>query len=249
MGLRTYNMIGQRITADGIRDVFDNWKDRFPGRKNAPWGFNNYERWLKFDDEALEGAARFLSEKASGRNGEASIARYDLMQNPGEFQRDASALKTLTQLDLVSFPSINVVKKGSAFGLADSSSGETHLLCQFIGIMADVRSGSLILIDEPENSSHPDWQMNYVGWLREIFKDCMEHGCYSWTVDEILQDVMEMKSSRTAEFKSAMTEFEKALDDDSKGRAKEAYKKLLGLIKPGNELLELLRIQMIGLSD
>ena len=58
-----------------------------------------------------------------------------------------------------------------------------------------------------------------------------------------------MKSSRTAEFKSAMTEFEKALDDDSKGRAKEAYKKLLGLIKPGNELLELLRIQMIGLSD
>lgn len=279
------------ITADGIRDVFDNWKDRFPGRKNAPWGFNNYERWLKFDYEALEGAARFLSEKASGRNGESSIARYDLMQNAWEFQRDASALKTLTQLDLVSFPSINVVKKGSAFGLADSSSGETHLLCQFIGIMADIRSGSLILIDEPENSSHPDWQMNYVGWLREIFKDyrdChfiiathsplilanmkasestivrlrrdgetnrisdeggMEHGCYSWTVDEILQDVMEMKSSRTAEFKSAMTEFEKALDDDSKGRAKEAYKKLLGLIKPGNELLELLRIQMIGLSD
>lgn len=213
------------------------------------------------------------------------------MQNAWEFQRDASALRTLTQLDLVSFPSINVVKRGSAFGLADSSSGETHLLCQFIGIMADIRSGSLILIDEPENSSHPDWQMNYVGWLREIFKDyrdChfiiathsplilanmkasestivrlrrdgetnrisdeggMEHGCYSWTVDEILQDVMEMKSSRTAEFKSAMTEFEKALDDDSKGRAKEAYKKLLGLIKPGNELLELLRIQMIGLSD
>lgn len=279
------------ITANGIRDIFDNWKDRFPGRQNPPWGFNNYERTLKDDDEALEGAARFLSEKASGRNGEASIASYDLMQNAWEFQRDAAALRTLTQLDLVSFPSINVVKRGSAYGLADSSSGETHLLCQFIGIMADIRPGSLILIDEPENSSHPDWQMNYVGWLREIFKeyrDChfiiathsplilanmkasestivrlrrdgetnrisdeggMEHGCYSWTVDEILQDVMEMKSSRTAEFKSAMTEFEKALDDDSKGRAKEAYKKLLGLIKPGNELLELLRIQMIGLSD
>ena len=279
------------ITANGIRDIFDNWEERFPGRQNPPWGFNNYERSLKDDNEALEGAARFLSEKASGRNGEASIASYDLMQNAWEFQRDASALRTLTQLDLVSFPSINVVKRGSAFGLADSSSGETHLLCQFIGIMADIRSGSLILIDEPENSSHPDWQMNYVGWLREIFKDyrdChfiiathsplilanmkasestivrlrrdgetnrisdeggMEHGCYSWTVDEILQDVMEMKSSRTAEFKSAMTEFEKALDDDSKGRAKEAYKKLLGLIKPGNELLELLRIQMIGLSD
>lgn len=279
------------ITANGIRDIFDNWKDRFPGRQNPPWGFNNYERTLKDDDEALEGAARFLSEKASGRNGEASIASYDLMQNAWEFQRDAAALRTLTQLDLVSFPSINVVKRGSAYGLADSSSGETHLLCQFIGIMADIRPGSLILIDEPENSSHPDWQMNYVGWLREIFKeyrDChfiiathsplilanmkasestivrlrrddetnrisdeggMKHGCYSWTVDEILQEVMEMKNIRTSEFNDAMTAFEKALDDDSKGRAKKAYEKLCGLIKPGSELLELLRIQMIGLDD
>ena len=277
------------ITADGIRDVFDNWKDRFPGRKNAPWGFNNYERWLKFDDEALEGAARFLSEKASGRNGESSIARYDLMQNAWEFQRDASALKTLTQLDLVSFPSINVVKKGSAFGLADSSSGETHLLCQFIGIMADIRSGSLILIDEPENSSHPDWQMNYVDWLREIFKDyrdChfiiathsplilanmkasestivrlkrdganrisdeggMERGCYSWTVDEILQDVMEMKSSRTAEYNQAMSAFERARDKGEKAKAQDAYEHLLSLIRPGNVLADLLRIQMIGLE-
>lgn len=278
------------ITADGIRNIFDNWEVMFSGRKNPPWGFNNYERELKHNNKALEEAARFLSEQAKGRYGESTIANYDLMQNAWEFQRDAAALKTLTQLDLVSFPSINVVKKNIPYGFENSSSGEAHLLCQFIGIMADIRPGSLILIDEPENSSHPDWQMNYVGWLKKIFKeywDChfiiathsplilanlkasestivrlkrnelnhitdeggMEMGCYSWTVDEILQDVMEMKSSRTAEFKSAMTEFEKALDDDSKGRAKEAYKKLLGLIKPGNELLELLRIQMIGLSD
>lgn len=277
------------ITANGIRDIFDNWKERFPGRQNPPWGFNNYERSLKDDNDALEGAARFLSEKASGRNVEASIASYDLMQNAWEFQRDASALRTLTQLDLVSFPSINVVKRGSAFGLADSSSGETHLLCQFIGIMADIRSGSLILIDEPENSSHPDWQMNYVDWLREIFKDyrdChfiiathsplilanmkasestivrlkrdganrisdeggMERGCYSWTVDEILQDVMEMKSSRTAEYKQAMSAFERARDKGEKAKAQDAYEHLLSLIRPGNVLADLLRIQMIGLE-
>lgn len=35
------------ITANGIRDIFDNWKERFPGRQNPPWGFNNYERSLK----------------------------------------------------------------------------------------------------------------------------------------------------------------------------------------------------------
>ena len=212
------------------------------------------------------------------------------MQNAWEFQRDALALRTLTQLDLVTFPSINVVKKGSPFGLENSSSGETHLLCQFIGIMADIRSGSLVLIDEPENSSHPDWQMNYVGWLKDIFReyrDChfiiathsplilanmkasestivrlvrdnqnrisdeggMERGCYSWTIDEVLQEVMEMKSSRTVEYNEAMSEFERALDEDNKVMAKKAYEKLVGLIRPGNELAELLRIQMIGLDS
>lgn len=279
------------ITANGIRDIFDNWKERFPGRQNPPWGFNNYERSLKDDNDALEGAARFLSEKASGRNGEASIASYDLMQNAWEFQRDASALRTLTQLDLVSFPSINVVKRGSAFGLADSSSGETHLLCQFIGIMADIRSGSLILIDEPENSSHPDWQMNYVRWLREIFKDyrdChfiiathsplilanmkasestivrlrrdeetnrisdeggMKHGCYSWTVDEILQEVMEMKNIHPDDYNHALKSFEKAVLENNKKAADSSFGVLQEMINPNNVLLEMLKIQKAAIID
>lgn len=278
------------INAEGIRDIFDNWRERFPGRENPPWGFSNYERWLKNDYIALEEAARFLSEKASGRSGDAAIARYDLMQNAWEFQRDASALKTLTQLDLVSFPSINVVKKGTSFGLADSSSGETHLLCQFIGIMADIRSGSLVLIDEPENSSHPEWQMNYVGWLREIFKeyrDChfiiathsplilanmkasestivrlkrnntnrisdeggMKHGCYSWTVDEILQEVMEMKSSHPDDYNHALKSFEKAVQENNKKAADSSFGVLQEMINPNNVLLEMLKIQKAAIID
>lgn len=278
------------MTAEGLRHIFDNWKDYFHYRDNPPWGYNNYIMSLRENDEALNAAAVFISTKAQQWEGNSSVATYDLMQNAWEFQRDALALRTLTQLDLVTFPSINVVKKGSPFGLENSSSGETHLLCQFIGIMADIRSGSLVLIDEPENSSHPDWQMNYVGWLKDIFReyrDChfiiathsplilanmkasestivrlvrdnqnrisdeggMERGCYSWTIDEVLQEVMEMKSSRTVEYNEAMSEFERALDEDNKVMAKKAYEKLVGLIRPGNELAELLRIQMIGLDS
>jgi len=278
------------ITAEDIRYIFDNWQTCFPERKNAPWGFNNYERGLKYNDEALGEAARFLSEKAKGRNGEASIARYDLMQNAWEFQRDALALKTLTQLDLVSFPSIHVVKKGSAFGLEKSSSGETHLLCQFIGIMADIKPGSLILIDEPENSSHPDWQMNYVGWLRDIFKgykDChfiiathsplilanmkatestivrlkrdeenhifdeggMEHGCFSWTVDEILHDVMKMEKENTDEYENAIKTFEFAVKKNDRKAAESSFVLLKQMINPNNELLELLKIQKAAIDD
>jgi predicted ATP-binding protein involved in virulence len=51
-----------------------------------------------------------------------------------------------------------------------SSSGESSLLCQMVSIMSDIEPGSLILIDEPENSAHPNWQMSYMGWIKKIFQ-------------------------------------------------------------------------------
>lgn len=278
------------MSADMIRDIFDNWKDNFPSRENAPWGYGSYIRGLKENEEALSTAARFLAEKARERDTRKSVVvTYDVMEAPWDFYRDSEALKVLSQLDLLSFPSINVTKKDTVYGLENSSSGEAHLLCQFIGIMADIRHNSLILIDEPENSSHPNWQMNYVGWLKHIFReynDChfviathsplilanlkasestlvrltrgennriengggMERGCYSWTMDEILQDVMEMKRNRTEDFSKAMADFENARDMDDKVKAKDAYDRLIPLIRPGNVLAEVLRIQMIGLG-
>ena len=77
----------------------------------------------------------------------------------------------------------------------------------------------------------------------------MENGCYSWTVDEILQEVMKMKNNRTKEFSEAIADFEKALNEDNKSFANEAYNRLVKLIRPGNELAEMLKIQMIGLTD
>lgn len=279
------------MNVDILRERFENWTEYFPNRAIAPWGYNNYIRRLRNDEESLRAAASFLAEKAKKSEKKRSmIVSYDLMANPNEFQRDANALKTLTMLDLVSFPSVNVVKKGSTYGIEHSSSGETHLLCQFIGIMADIQRNSLVLIDEPENSSHPEWQMNYVGWIKEIFRKYndshfiiathsplilanmkasestivrlkrnesnkimdeggMEQGCYSWTVDEILQDVMEMKNNRTIEFSEAITDFEMAINMNDKRKAQDAYDRLIPLIRPGNELAEMLKIQMIGLDS
>ena len=273
-----------------LRDLFDNWQDTFKDRKSIPWGYRNYLT-LRDNENAMREAARFLAECARQYDNRRSvIVEYDLMEAPERFQHDSEALKVLTQLDLVSFPSINVVKKGSSYALEDSSSGETHLLCQFIGIMADLRHNSLVLIDEPENSSHPDWQMNYVGWLREIFKeynDChfiiathsplilanmkpaestivrlkrneknrildeggMKDGCYSWTVDEILQEVMEMKTTSTEDFERAINDFQKAVRDNNREEADSSFDELRLLINPRNELLELLKIQKAAIGD
>lgn len=36
--------------------------------------------------------------------------------------------------------------------------------------MSEIQPGSIVLIDEPENSAHPNWQINYIGWLKNIFE-------------------------------------------------------------------------------
>ena len=35
--------------------------------------------------------------------------------------------------------------------------------------MSDIEPNSLVLIDEPENSAHPNWQISYIDWLKNIF--------------------------------------------------------------------------------
>ena len=37
--------------------------------------------------------------------------------------------------------------------------------------MSDIKKGGLVLIDEPETSSHPNWQIKYIGWLKRIFRE------------------------------------------------------------------------------
>ena len=45
-----------------------------------------------------------------------------------------------------------------------------------VGIMSDIEPNSLVLIDEPENSAHPNWQISYIGWLKKIFM--YYHNCH-----------------------------------------------------------------------
>ena len=49
------------------------------------------------------------------------------------------------------------------------------MLFSFLGILNRVRDGSLVFIDEPEISLHPEWQLKYISTLEKLFsgfKDC-----------------------------------------------------------------------------
>ena len=82
-----------------------------------------------------------------------------------------SLLGDLNSLDLISFPQLNLKRRKQTIDINEISSGEYHILMSFVGIYASIEHTSLILIDEPEISLHPNWQMRYISYLKEIFKD------------------------------------------------------------------------------
>lgn len=154
-----------------LRDIYTNWKFYFKGRSSEVWGTKYYHS-LSNDPDKINTICSFLRKTATESKLSSQPLVYDVFDEHNTLVYDSEAIKLLSNLDILSFPEFKVFKKEQKEGydFVDSSSGETQQLCQFISIMSVIKENSLILIDEPENSSHPNWQMNYMGWLQNIFR-------------------------------------------------------------------------------
>lgn len=51
---------------------------------------------------------------------------------------------------------------------SELSSGQWHLISSMLGLALTLRRDSLVLIDEPENSLHPEWQRVYAELLSDV---------------------------------------------------------------------------------
>lgn len=100
--------------------------------------------------------------------------------NENSFQilkNESDILEHLRQLGIVSSPDI-FLKRSESYSLQESSSGEYHFFSAMVGLMATVKSNSLIFLDEPEISLHPNWQMKFISFLRELFRDTDYSTCH-----------------------------------------------------------------------
>ena len=66
---------------------------------------------------------------------------------------------------------LNLYKKGKRYSFDESSSGEKHILYSFANIFNSINQNSIILIDEPEISLHPNWQIKYISFLKKVFSE------------------------------------------------------------------------------
>jgi predicted ATP-binding protein involved in virulence len=76
-----------------------------------------------------------------------------------------------------------------------------------------------------------------------------KYGYKGWTVEEILYDVMGMKTLRTEMYRTLMDDFGKAIDDEDVIRAKEVYAVLNELLHPLNSQRKLLKFQLAKISE
>lgn len=67
-------------------------------------------------------------------------------------------------------------KNGERSNLKKASSGQVSMISSLLALSSVITNGSLVLIDEPELSLHPEWQIKYVDLLLRTF--ARYQGCH-----------------------------------------------------------------------
>lgn len=172
------------LTEDKLKKLFKNWKS-FSKRKSEPYSVIFFKSLVEKRPEDLKNIVKLI-------NGIARDSLYNLSTDDRFFINILSEdtwdkyiehLDTILKLDLIEQSSIRFKKKSrnvseESIDLANFSSGEFHLFTSYIALKATVKSGSLILIDEPEISLHPNWQMKYINDLKDFFSEDVYSGCH-----------------------------------------------------------------------
>lgn len=149
--------------------IFNNQKEYFPKRETLIWGTKYYEI-IRNNTTLISNIVDFLKYVArTFLQNNSKLMHYNVLSDVNIIN-DFKMIEELKKLDLISFPSIDIRKQSSAFNLVESSSGEYSLLSSLIGLVATVEENSFVLIDEPEVSLHPNWQMKYMDYLRDMFE-------------------------------------------------------------------------------
>ncbi|MFR3215974.1 MAG: AAA family ATPase [Dysgonomonas mossii] len=161
----------ENITIELFHNYFKNWKESFK-RDSEPWGKKGYLD-IKDDPDKVAIVVSFLNSTSKklipyGQGGR--YFAYNILKE-SNINDDFETIKILDKLDLVSYPSLHFSRNSKQYNFEQSSSGETHFISSFIGLLSQIRNNGLILIDEPEISLHPNWQIEYIYFLKTIFKE------------------------------------------------------------------------------
>lgn len=148
--------------------------ESFSKRESSSFAAEYFKRYISEENELIRKIVTYLNTRTTKDNvavGEKSILEFNLFDNL-ELIEELSLIHHLQKLDLLSSASLLFKKRGTnTINAQNLSSGEFHFLTTMIAIQSCIKNNSLILIDEPDTSLHPNWQMKYVHTLKELFQN------------------------------------------------------------------------------
>ncbi|HAL83152.1 MAG TPA: hypothetical protein DCO83_13750 [Mucilaginibacter sp.] len=173
-----------QLSVDTLEQFYERWWEvEGVNRKktNAPWGQWYYLQLKKENPIRLQEIVNFMNEASSDsmriQRKPKSRARNFIVDffNPNYNTDFFPFIQELEKLSILVLDEIKMRKFDSEISMSQLSSGEYQLILGLLGIFANLKPGSIILIDEPEISLHPNWQLQYISLLKKMFanyNDC-----------------------------------------------------------------------------
>ena len=170
---KTKDFFNGNLQVNDLVKYLDEIDKKYKNRQ-APYKLTHFKRLRKENSQSLVNFVNKLSAKGlltSKKNGSSKYLNLDLLNDSHmQFLRaNLHEIDRLRRIGLLLLPTLKFSDKDVE--LKDSSSGEFHLFTTMIGLMASTRKNTLVLIDEPEISLHPNWQMRYIQFIKDLFKN------------------------------------------------------------------------------
>lgn len=154
---------------------------------------------------------------------------FNLFFNFMKFENLLKRLKVLKEIN------IYLNKEGKKISINEASSGELTMISILIFISNNIDDNTVILIDEPENSLHPKWQIEYVRQLTELFYFYQPKIIIA-THSPLLINGAELNNSNVNIFKAL--EFKNFVKEDKDLKnVEEIYEEYFNVVTPQNRFI------------
>ncbi len=150
---------------EGVADGVNLEKILPPSKLNSPFFVrlqSNKDEYYAFQRAAQEIIERMVQGRIS--------LRADFLHD-SEDEQLFKKIQPLRKAGLLRMAAVEVERlaDGTVLDLRMASSGELGIVTGFLGLASVIEDNSLIFIDEPEISLHPEWQTNYIELLTKTF--------------------------------------------------------------------------------
>lgn len=168
LGYQPRVAVRYRLTATSrrrLKQILDGERLDFPTRL-----VQAIERNPEVLEQVRSVAQEFLA-RAGGRDNVVLMADFE-SHSSGKDEEFFRNIQLLRKTGVVTMQSVEVqrIGDGAVLDLKLASSGELGIVTGILGIASVIEDNSIVLVDEPEISLHPEWQAKYVDLLLKTFQ-------------------------------------------------------------------------------